>query len=235
MNFLKRVGDEILATVRPLAVLLLSLVFGIANKITRLPKIIYIPVLFFLSICLCLYLSFFTMVVISGQRPWSSLGRPPDMPTEIIAANHTDILVKTSNGKNYRCTYDQNELGHIVEPIRPSSSCWQEASKVTLENYGSSYFIYGISKNTLSWWVKKPGKAIDTLSFTLTFIDTGYSRSHIIDEAGEVWVQEADPWFAPDPELFIPLITGVVGGIFLAIIILTWFKLKQEPDLDLTN
>jgi hypothetical protein len=247
MNFLKRVVDEIIATIKPSVLLLISVIIWLLSKIIRLPKtfrhpqyfqllkIAGIPMVFLFSISFCLYLSFFATTVISGQRPWSSLGTPPEMPTEIIAANHTDILVKTGNGKNYRCTYNQNELGHIIEPIRPGVSCWQETSETTLEEYGSSYFIYGISKKALSWRVKKPGKAIDTLSFTLTFIDTGYSRSHIIDEAGEVWVQEVVPWSAPDPKLIIPLITGGVGGIFLGIIILTWFKLKQAPDLDLTN
>lgn len=108
MDFLKRIWEEIVATVKPTLVLFVSLIFWILNKITHLPRIIYWLILFPLSIGLCLYLSFFSITFIKGQRPWSSLSTPPDMPTEIVAANHTDILVKTSNGKYYKCTYERD-------------------------------------------------------------------------------------------------------------------------------
>lgn len=219
MDFLKRIWEEIVATVKPTLVLFVSLIFWILNKITHLPRIIYWLILFPLSIGLCLYLSFFSITFIKGQRPWSSLSTPPDMPTEIVAANHTDILVKTSNGKYYKCTYEQDEYLYPRFPIELSTSCWQETTELSLER-GWPYEVVDSSRDKLSWWVTKPGTPVDKLSIVTLAVDAGYTRSFIIDESGKVWIQQADGWSSPDPELVFPFIIGVTGSIFLSIVVL---------------
>lgn len=147
---------------------------------------------------------------------WESLGKPPELPTEILAADvrNTGVYVKTISGQIYECCFGEN------------LSSWAKRTESEVHGYNSTDCLMGR---------KAEGKhirdEIDNYSvYWCGEWDSGHAY-YAIRKDGSVWVWKHSTLF-PDWVIqlcgypLIGLIIGIMIGAMLQI-----FAKRQKLDL----
>jgi hypothetical protein len=114
---------------------------------------------------------------------WQKLPSLPDRAVKIINVEWGNVLIKTENGKTYRCPRD------------PSNLCWTENLKLDIPSWGNPEWQYDFRKYEscdhtkpyfLSWKIF-PVKIIDCVMERETFVHWWVVQTIVVDADGNVW------------------------------------------------